>query len=286
VDAVNVALVLAQPLLLTGEPGSGKTQLAYNLAWELGLSEPLKFEIKSTTQARDLLYTYDTLGRFLRDKDHPEPLAYLTYNALGLAILRAGKHSADAEYLPIGFQRGPGERSVVLIDEIDKASRDLPNDLLNEVEHMYFRVPELGSTAIRADPDLRPILVVTSNSDKDLPDAFLRRCIYYNIPFPEPQRLREIVLRRLGEYVGGDGFVSDVLEVFMGLREERLALQKKPSTAELLGWIVSLRDGAEEANPLAAYPELALATLSNLAKTADDYEKAAQFVREWIARRQ
>lgn len=294
VDACNVALLLGQPLLLTGEPGVGKTQLAYSLAWELGLGQPLKFETKSTSSARDLFYTYDALRRF-HDAQSGAPatsaLPYLTYQALGTAILYtippAALAKMETPVVAAGFPHPGQRRSVVLIDEIDKAPRDLPNDILNELELMYFRIPELGNLLIEADKALQPIVVFTSNSERDLPDAFLRRCIYYHIPFPDRDRLQTIVTQHLGRYAGESSvFLRDALDLFAELRAPGSGLRKAPATAELLGWLLTLRELAGQTpNPLAATPELVLRTLSNLVKTAEDQPRAMELVQRWLKQR-
>ena len=286
-DACNVALLLGQPLLLTGEPGTGKTLFAYSLAWELGFDEPLKFETKSTSSARDLFYIYDALKQFQEAQSGikgKSPLDYLTYNALGKAILLTKDKVEVENFLPPDFVHPGKRRSIVLIDEVDKAPRDFPNDILNELENLYFRVSELGNIEIKANPELQPIVIITSNSEKDLPDAFLRRCIYYNISFPQEKRLSEIVTNRLGYYsAGSSDFLKDALDLFFKLRKS--SLRKKPATAELLGWMIALKEisgGAD--NPL-AHPELALRTLSNLIKTAEDQEKAREIGVQWIENR-
>jgi MoxR-like ATPase len=288
VDASNVALLLGQPLLLTGEAGTGKTLFAFSLAWELGLPEPIKFETKSNSASSELFYTYDALKRFQDAQSgvsSPGPLPYLTYHALGTAILRTRRKEEVQAYLPADFDHPGKSRSVVLIDEVDKAPRDFPNDILNELELLYFRIPELGNVKIEADLDLQPVVVITSNSEKDLPDAFLRRCIYYNIPFPERERLRHIVDNRLGSFAAGSQFLEDALDLFDNLRSPSAGLRKKPATAELLGWIISLQEiapGVE--NPLSD-PGLALRTLSNLVKTAEDQRKATEIINQWTSRR-
>lgn len=284
VDACNVALTLGQPLLLTGEPGTGKTLFAFSLAWELGLGTPLKFETKSDSSAQDLFYRYDALRRF-RDAQSGttqlDAVDYVGYNALGQAILYTQPRAAVQAYLPAAMEHPGRKRSVVLIDEVDKAPRDFPNDILNELEHMYFRVPELDNALIAADPSLYPIVVITSNSEKDLPDAFLRRCIYYDIPFPDRQRLSQIVAQRLPALAGDEAFLNDALALFYQLRSPAAGLRKPPATAELLGWLVVVRRlGGDAANPL-ALPGVAQRSLSTLVKTAADQDQANKVLEQW-----
>jgi MoxR-like ATPase len=295
VDAVNAALLLRQPLLLTGEPGTGKTQLAYHLACQLGY-QVFKFDTKSDSKARDLFYTYNAVEHFrstqLKEKDK-SPHEFITYKALGLAILLANPYEKIEKYLPSDFKQqiqqilGPEfdfqkpQRFIVLIDEIDKAPRDFPNDILNEVEKFYFQVPELddlGNICIEAPIEKQPILILTSNSEKSLPDAFLRRCIYYDIPFPEEARLRQIVEIRLRAQIDDiNQFLSQALELFFKLRG---GLRKKPATAELLNWLLVLREMFQGVdNPLIKYPEQTAITLSTLVKSKDD-QKAAERVLE------
>jgi MoxR-like ATPase len=212
--AAEIAIRLAQPLLLTGEPGTGKTQFAVALAHHLGL--PLiRCNVRSTTTVSDLFYGVDEVSRFRDAQPGSGGLLpfqyYLSFNGLGLAVLFAGGPQAPLEtvrhrltisvqkqqkdlppplqyfeqlYPRPGFPCDSGCRVVVLLDEFDKSPRDTPNDMLSELEFMRFEIAELGVSAA-APRALRPITIITSNSERSLPDPFLRRCIYYDIKFPE-----------------------------------------------------------------------------------------------------
>jgi MoxR-like ATPase len=308
--AARVAVELGQPLLLTGEPGTGKTSFAAHLAstlapgW-LGLDEPLplfKFDTKSTSVASDLFYRFDNLRRLHAVHDSSmsaDNREYISFEALGLAILST---RPPAELLDIGLGKladGAPMRSVVLVDEIDKAPRDFPNDILNEVDQMYFRIPELrdGSGAIRvvrAQPLLKPLMVLTSNSEKNLPAAFLRRCIFHHIEFPErqyKQRMADIISSNLARYPHGR-LTDEAVDFFYTLREDR-QMQKAPATAELVQWMRLLHgrlqgDQAGEPRELAltALPlEELSGTLGALAKNADDLRRAQQHAARLYANR-
>jgi MoxR-like ATPase len=287
VDAVNVALLLQQPLLLTGEPGTGKTQLAFSVAWELGLGAPLTFETKSTSVARDLFYSFDSLRRFQAAQQPGQdldPRAFITFNALGLAILRTMSTAEVREILTNVEAGHRPHRSLVLIDEVDKAPRDFPNDILSEIDDLYFRVPEMNGQLIRANIDLRPIVIITSNSEKSLPDAFLRRCIFYHIPFPGEDRLEEIVANRvagLGSSRGGA--LSEALSFFSILREDSTGLRKKPGTAELLNWATALGGiGIDPPSTLKSQAAKTSRTLTTLAKHPEDQVRVFDLFGAWV----
>ena len=279
VAAVQVALTLGHPLLLTGDPGCGKTLLASAVAHELGFDPPLKFETKSTTESRDLFYLFDAVGRLHASQSAGEgsaPVNFITYNALGLAIIYANDRQTVASALPARFEHPGQRRSVVLIDEIDKAPRDVPNDILNEIDAMFFRIPELGNLRVAASPAMRPIVFITSNSEKGLPDAFLRRCVYYHMPFPT-DRLTRIVESRIGRRFS-DGLLAEMLAFFHDARSPQRALRKPPGVAELLLWLSAVRD-LKAPGSLRESEPLLNAARTTLFKTREDLKTAEEMIR-------
>lgn len=244
--AVNAAITLGRPLLVKGEPGTGKTELARQIAAALGLPL-LEWNIKSTTRAQQGLYEYDAVSR-LRDSQLGDPRVSDVRN-----YIRKGK-------LWQAFQAEG--RVILLIDEIDKADIEFPNDLLQELDRMEFHVYETGET-IHARH--RPIVIITSNNEKDLPDAFLRRCFFHFIRFPDMDTLRAIVSVHFPDIK--PALLTAALTQFMDVRETP-GLKKKPSTSEVLDWLKLLlaEDLAPEdlrADPKTALPRLHGALLKN-----------------------
>ena len=213
--AVNAAVTLERPLLIKGEPGTGKTELAKQVALGLDL-DMLEWNIKSTTKAQQGLYEYDAVSR-LRDSQLGDQRVNEISN-----YIRKGKLWESFE---------SNKKVVLLIDEIDKADIEFPNDLLQELDKMSFYVYETGKTIVA---NHRPVVIITSNNEKELPDAFLRRCFFHYIKFPDQETLKKIVKVHYPKIK--DDLLSTALSQFFEIREQT-GLKKKPSTSEVLDWL-------------------------------------------------
>ena len=245
-DSVNVAAALEKPLLVRGEPGTGKTVLAEAIAENL-VMELLTWNIKSTSKAQEGLYIYDTVQRLndarFGDKDITDISQYIKYGPLGQSFLT-------------------DQRVVLLIDEIDKADMEFPNDLLHELDRMTFFVNETGK---RHSARFRPIVVITSNNEKELPDAFLRRCVFHYIAFPDKVEMESII--RVHHRDVEAELLQQVLLRFYWLRGLP-EIRKKPSTSELIDWIAALRRGGVSTDVI----ESELPFLGVLMKRENDVE--------------
>jgi MoxR-like ATPase len=248
-DAVNVAVALEKPLLVRGEPGTGKTVLAEAIAESL-VMELISWNIKSTSKAQDGLYLYDTVQRLndarFGDHDITDVRQYIKYGPLGRSFLS-------------------DQRVVLLLDEIDKADMEFPNDLLHELDRMSFGVEETSEYFAAKH---RPVVIITSNAEKELPDAFLRRCVFHYIEFPDKELMTDIVKVHHPDIE--EELLRQVLVRFYWLRDLP-DLRKRPSTSELIDWIAALRRGGIEPQTI----EMELPFLGVLLKRESDINLAS-----------
>ena len=248
-EIVNAAIVLKRPLLLKGEPGTGKTELAQVIAEDLNL-RLIRWNIKSTSKASEGLYVYDTVQRLndsrFHDKDVSDIRQYIKFGKLGEALRSE-------------------EQTVLLIDEIDKADLEFPNDLLFELDQMSFDVVETGDNF---KARYRPIVVITSNSEKELPDAFLRRCLFHYIEFPDSSMMEKIARVHFPDLQ--QNLLSQIVARFYFIRQ-RHELRKRPSTSELLDWIQAILAGGISEKQL----NKKLPFLGVLLKTEEDIAKVS-----------
>lgn len=227
-NSVNIAMALSKPLLIKGEPGTGKTVLAQSIASALG-KELFIWNIKSTTKAQEGLYVYDTVQRLYDSQFGAQDVANIKQ------YIKLGK-------LGEAFQSD--EQVVLLIDEIDKADLEFPNDLLWELDQMTFYIPETKETI---SARTRPIVIITSNAEKELPDAFLRRCIFHYIAFPEPEAMEKII--KVHHPNVEKRLLEQAMDTFYMLRNIP-NIQKKPSTSELIDWLQALVVGGMSPNKI------------------------------------
>ena len=240
-DKVNLAVRLGRPILVEGEPGCGKTMLAYSVAREKGLGDPVKIAVKSTSRAQDLLYRFNALRRLqdAQNRDNPDAKFIYPYLSLG----------------PLGEAIHLNRRSVVLIDEVDKADIDFPNDLLDVLDNFSFTIEDLppseeeacrkangfGRVVSAREERRRPIVVITSNREKRLPEPFLRRCLYVRLRFPDTaEELTEIVLKNTRETPVeiNRGLLDAAVNAFRRVRTAAVGTaQKPPTTSELIDWV-------------------------------------------------
>ena len=319
IDAVNTALLLRKPLLVTGKPGTGKTELAERIAYEFDLGAVLRFEAQSLSEANDLFYRFDYIAQLVAsklvesDRARPEDadvMNFVQWGPLGNAILRSvpglerqlreeaqlrsparGALLGKTFGTPATAPSAPAEmtravQSVVLIDEIDKASRDFPNDLLNGIDRMEFRVRELGSRVVKGagrDSPFHPIVIVTSNSERDLPHPFMRRCVFVHIKDPSRELMATIVRKRVfGNSKlppeGKDGLpplYSRLLDLFIDLRDKG-ELRYPIGTSEMLDLATAAqRRGIDGHSADKSVIDRLVGAVSAIAKHPEDRERVA-----------
>jgi MoxR-like ATPase len=283
--AVNTAIAAGQPLLVTGAPGTGKSRLAESIADSICATEEhvrrpdsvAKFHVRSDSRARDVLYSYDHMARFYDAQVENSKAAalkpYRKWGALGAALEAASK---------------TGQRSVVLIDEVDKAPTDFPNDLLNALDRWEIDFPETGEDAIRVPEPARPFVLITSNQERPLPQPFLRRCVFHHLELPSEDDLKTMVhlhLRSASKVTGAkiEDTVADLIDAaiqrFIVLRDQRaFEWEKQPSTGELLAWIRVLRSSGDTSSNLKSesYWVKGRDRLGALVKTVEDWRRVVR----------
>lgn len=321
IAAVNTSLTLGMPLLLTGAPGVGKTQLAYRIAYELGC-QTIFFPVKSASEAQDLFFHIDHLRRLhaaqiekhsagqqkTQDSAAKDPVNirhFIRFQGLGLAILRAmsqvqlKKRQLWQHAWPESDKDSPNygaqQPSLVLIDEIDKAPMDFCNDMLEEIRRLQFMVPELGSEplSIYNDPKqpqehekhYRPQIIITSNSEKGLPEPFLRRCIFYHIKAPDKKNLQMIIDKRLQqagvlEIALEQQLQAKSLDFFLYLRDQA-RLERPPSTSELLNWFLIMNEHREQLTGADADDRWLESAGFCLLKDKNDQDMISNFYDSW-----
>jgi len=286
--AVNTALFLQRPLLLAGDPGTGKTECADYVARRLKEmykdkftgEKALRFNTKSVSQSTDLFYTYDAVAHF-GDKDCRPKESFISFNSLGIALLATNAINKEwhkfSNYEKEVVNKYSGCGSVVLIDEIDKAPRDFPNDLLAELEKPPFKfsIKEVAGFEVEQDTSLPVVIIITSNNEKGLPDAFLRRCVFHHINFPGAAALKDIVTAKLN---GENPYFENAISLFLDIRSKK-NINKQPATSELIDWIACLKEKELLNNSLTNwrsagtdYRKKIAATLGIIAKTKTDFE--------------
>lgn len=288
--ALEAALEMNQPLLITGEPGTGKTEMA---DWALDYlnkktgntywPEVLRFNTKTISKATDLFYTYDALSHFqaanLRGGQTASVEQFISLNAFGKAVAYSDPARTEfAEKFKLALPPKP-MNSVVLIDEVDKAPRDFTNDLLDEILNYRFAIREIPDFMAQKAPDSRIVVILTSNSEKNLPDAFLRRCAFFHIEFPKGKLLRDIVELHLGAITPETKQGYDRLLAFFERAREK-SVRKAPATAELVAWlrILGLKGYLTNTNT-DERRRLLEQNLMFLVKTRDDLEAVSELLK-------
>lgn len=310
-EAVEVAIRLNQPLLITGEPGTGKTILASKVAQILAektknakeeelkfAAKPLVFNTKTTSSSQDLFYTYDAIGHFqaaninkngssnprLEDtalKNGSTKLKdFLKLQALGKAFVFANKKGKYDHCFTMPEDAKYNLSHVVLIDEVDKAPRDFSNDLLNEINEKEFEVREFGYEKVELGKGhkQRVLMIMTSNSEKNLPDAFLRRCVFYHIKFPNNEELIEIIEGHIGEGTLSETHLEKICGVFTELRKR--AIRKAPATAELVALTKLIEADKLLEDETLKVEDIFKRNLTLLAKTSEDLKVFEDFLKE------